>query len=102
MRAGNFAITTSTAAVALIAAMALLLAAPGAAGAGHASKKCGIVAKGASDWRVKAGGVRCGRARDGIRLYLRNGGELRGFFCSRTGGFIYCAKGSRHYSGQRL
>jgi hypothetical protein len=83
------------------AAFAPALANP--ASAAHA-KRCGIVAKGASDYRVKGRSVRCRFARKWSRAYLRERAEPRGFTCYRPGTSIsfYCAKGGKAYWGERL
>ena len=71
---------------------------------GHAMKRCGIVAKGARDYRVKSRGVACRHARRWVRSYLRKRGRPRGYSCHRTRGKVtfYCFRGSRSYWAERL
>lgn len=73
------------------------------AAASH-GKNCGIVTKGARDYRVLGKRMRCQRARKGARLYLRQGRALRGFSCAAPAGqyeFI-CGRGAKTYRAKRL
>ena len=64
---------------------------PGPVFAGHDSKNCGIVSKGASDYRVHASYLKCKVARRGATKYLRSAEARRGYDCAPTqGGSFYC------------
>jgi hypothetical protein len=79
-------------------------AAPAAASAGHAAKRCGILAKGSSDYRVRARRVKCGFARRWVHAYFKSRLEPGGFTCYRPGTDIalYCSKGGKSYWAERL
>ena len=76
---------------------------PQATSAAHA-KRCGIVAKRARDFRVRARGIKCSRARRWTRAYLRERREAPGFDCASTSGrtVFYCSRGGRYYWAERL
>ena len=87
--------------VALATGASVQLSVPEHAAAGH-QRNCGVVSKGSSDWRVRATNMGCRKAKKGARRYLRAGDALPGFVCSRDGGFFFCGKGEKAYTGQRL
>jgi hypothetical protein len=67
-------------------------------------KNCGIVSKGSRNYRVLGQRLRCGRARKGARLYLREGRPLRGFSCAGPAGVyeFICGSGGKTYRAKRL
>ncbi len=76
---------------------------PGVASAGHNSKNCGIVSRGASDYRVRAMHLKCKVARKGSVKYLRSGEPRTGFDCAPTAaGSFYCQNPPKAYWGIRL
>ncbi len=81
-----------------------VLGGPDPAFAGH-GKNCGIVTKGARDYRVWGQRMKCKRAKKGTRIYLRERRALRGFSCTDDGGEFYvfiCGSGGKSYRAQRL
>jgi plastocyanin len=72
--------------------------------AGHEAKRCGLLAKGSADYRIKARKVTCRFARRWSRAYLDRRGVPAGFDCYRpnTNIAFYCANGAKSYWGQRL
>ncbi len=52
--------------------------------AGHASKKCGLIAKGSHDYRVHASWMSCKKARRSSVRYLETGKPRPGFDCAPT------------------
>ena len=96
--------STRLLAVALaLAAVAWPGAGPERAQAGH-PKRCGIVARGSADYRVRARTVRCSFAKRWVRAYLSGRSRPRRYSCLRPGGGIafYCKRGSRSYWAERL
>lgn len=94
--------------VVLFACALGLFGAPGVGGpeqalAGH-GKNCGIVSQGRRDYRVLGQRMRCGRARKGAKLYLREGRPLRGFSCGGETDIyeFICGNGGKTYRAQRL
>ena len=92
----------------LMAGVLGFVSVPGVGGSEQASathgKDCGIVSKGRRDYRVLGQRMRCGRARKGAKLYLREGRPLRGFSCNGDAGayeFI-CGSGGKTYRAKRL
>jgi plastocyanin len=71
---------------------------------GHEAKPCGIVAKGAADYRIKARKVTCRFARKWSRAYLNRRGTPNAFDCYRPNTTVtfYCADGAKAYWGERL
>jgi hypothetical protein len=92
------------AALSLIACALLALAAALPAEGSHTAKRCGIVASGSADVRVKAREVRCRFAKRWTRAYLGRRSEPGGWRCYRPGGDIasYCTRGSRAFWAERL
>ena len=91
----------------LATAVTLLIAAvqPGHANsAGHEAKRCGVLAKGSVDYRIKARNVTCRFARRASRAYLNRRSVPAGFDCYRPGTNVtfYCANGAKAYWGERL
>jgi plastocyanin len=90
-----------------LAALVAVLPAPAgaepAAPSAHA-KRCGVIAKGSRDYRVRARVVRCRFAVRWSRAFLHRGGKPRGYSCSRPSDAIplYCRKGRRVYWAERL
>lgn len=87
----------------LVIAAALAVVSPGSAGASH-GKSCGVVSKGASDYRVTARVLTCRSARKWVRRYLRDRGKPRGYSCVDPAGSVrvYCSRGSKSYWATRL
>jgi plastocyanin len=71
---------------------------------GHEAKPCGLLAKGAADYRIKARKVTCRFARRWSRAYLNRRGAPTAFDCYRPNTTItfYCADGAKAYWGERL
>ena len=91
--------------LAIAAVLAAALAAGGASPATAAhGKSCGIVAKGAADYRVDARVIACRSARTWVRRYLKRRAEPRGWSCVDPRGSIrvYCSKASKAYWAARL
>ena len=88
----------------LIAAVQPAEAARESSTAGHEAKRCGIVAKGSADYRIKGRKVTCRFARRSARAYLNRRRAAAGFDCYRPGTDVtfYCAKGAKAYWGERL
>ena len=93
-------------AVLLATAVTLLAAAVQGAEAtrGHEAKRCGVLAKGSVDYRIKARNVTCRFARRASRAYLNRRSVPAGFDCYRPGTNVtfYCANGAKAYWGERL
>ena len=72
--------------------------------AGHEAKRCGILAKGSADYRIKARKVSCRFARRWSRAYLNRRRSATGFDCYRAGTNVtfYCANGAKAYWAERL
>ena len=88
--------------VAVLACSVAVLA-PGAATAGHASKNCGVLSQGSSDYRIHALRLKCKVARKASVQYLRNGQPRSGYDCAPTeGGSFYCQNPPKAYWGIRL
>jgi plastocyanin len=91
---------------ALLAAVVTLFAAVQAADAtaGHEAKRCGILAKGAADYRIKARKLTCRFAKKWSRAYLNRRSSAPGFDCYRAGTNVtfYCANGAKAYWAERL
>ena len=87
----------------LVIAAALAVVGPGPAGASHGTN-CGVVSKGASDFRVTARVLACRSARKWVRRYLRDRGKPRGYSCVDPAGSVrvYCSRGSKSYWATRL
>jgi hypothetical protein len=94
---------TKRVAVVLVIAAALAVAGPSPARAAH-GKSCGIVSKGASDYRVSARALTCRSARKWVRRHLRDRGKPRGYSCVDPAGSVrvYCSRGSKSYWATRL
>ena len=57
------------------------------ADAGHVgTKKCGVISRGAADYRVRAIAMKCDPAERGAKRFLRAGTALAGFTCSEAEG----------------
>jgi hypothetical protein len=71
--------------------------------AGHDARNCGIVSKGAHDYRVHSMQMSCKKARKGAKRYLRTGKPRAGFDCAPTAGnSFYCQKPPKAYWAERL
>jgi plastocyanin len=90
-----------TATVSLIAAVS---PAEATSKAGHEAKRCGIVAKGSADYRIKSRKIGCATARRWARAYLRRKIEPSGYSCYPAGPNVafYCSRGSKAYWAERL
>jgi plastocyanin len=91
-------------AVLLTAIAASFVAAVQAATAGHEAKRCGVLAKGSADHRIKARKVTCRFALKWSRAYLNRRAVPAGFDCYRPGTNVtfYCANGAKAYWAERL
>jgi hypothetical protein len=91
------------AAIVVVLASLIAWAAPGPASAGHGGKDCGVVSRGAKDYRVNAKHMKCKAARKGSVKYLRSKEPRSGFDCAPTaGGSFYCQDPPKAYWGTRL
>jgi len=92
------------AAAAGLAAPTAASAAPPAAEPSAHPKRCGLIARGSRDYRVRARVVTCRFAVKWSRAYFRRGARPRGYSCSRPGGSFpfFCRKGRRQYWAERL
>jgi hypothetical protein len=91
--------------VALALALAMSAAPSGAIPRPHVSKRCGVVAKGSNDYRVRARAVRCSFATRWVKRYLRDRSYPRRWRCVRSRGKapFYCTRGSvKAYWAERL
>ena len=89
---------------ALIAILGCAIAwvSPTTANAGHASKNCGIVSSGSSDYRVHALKLKCKVARKGTAKYVRTEAPRAGYDCAPTEDGFYCQDPPKAYWGIRL
>jgi hypothetical protein len=71
---------------------------------GHEAKRCGVLAKGSADYRIKARKLSCRFARKWSRAYLNSRSGAPGFDCYRAGTNVtfYCANGAKAYWAERL
>jgi hypothetical protein len=71
---------------------------------GHEAKRCGVLAKGSADYRIKARKLSCRFARKWSRAYLNSRSSAPGFDCYRAGTNVtfYCANGAKAYWAERL
>jgi hypothetical protein len=71
---------------------------------GHEAKRCGVLAKGSADYRIKARKLTCRFARKWSRAYLNRRSAAPGFDCYRAGTHVtfYCANGAKAYWAERL
>lgn len=83
--------------------VAIVLPSPPVATAAH-GKDCGVVSKGAGDYRVRARVMGCRPARRWIARYLADGSRPSGYSCVNPSGPIrvYCSRGSKSYWATRL
>ena len=87
----------------VVLACAIGWVSPGLASASHNSKDCGVVSRGANDYRVRAMKLKCKVARKGSVKYLRSEEPRAGFDCAPTsGGSFYCQDPPKAYWGIRL
>jgi hypothetical protein len=93
--------TVALVAIGVIASFAATASEPAHATHG---KNCGVIAKGARDFRVLGKRLPCRRAKQGTRLYLRERHGLPGFSCTGDAGVyaFICGKGAKTYRAQRL
>lgn len=95
---------SALAAAAVLAAALVGVSGPERAAAGHQGKNCGIMSKGARDYRVRAQQLDCDKARRGAKRYLRREEALTGFDCDEPAGRIefFCKSGAKVYWAVRL